>query len=281
MKINGKKCSAIALAMTTALSFAACGGGSTESGNGGDDKAIDIVIYAGGSTEFSWTAGKNEEAVIDYIENKYYEDTGTRLNFKTNLTLGKNMKDNIANDVREGKVDIIISHTSGGVGIDDWALQEDNYYDLSDYVDDFMEDAVDDGCFTWSDGSMTIDALRRMTNEKGELIGIPSVINPYKFGILVRKDWMEAAGYTDNKDDTSKTYVGDFETFTAMAKKIKEQQNLDYAITGAIFDVEKAGLLGACGVDAGTYTNTVYTEDGVTYCGPGYINPNYKDVLLS
>ena len=243
------------------------------------DEGTDIVIYAGGSSEFSWVAGQNEQAVIDYIEDKYYQDTQIRLNFKTNLTLGKSMKDSITQDVREGKVDVVISHTSGGDGIDDWALKEDVYYDLSSYVDDYFEDAIDDGKFTWTDGEMTIDAIQRLTTEEMDVIGIPSVINPYKFGILVRKDWMEQAGYTDDINDTSKTYVGDFETFTAMAKAMKVQQNLSYVITGAMFDVEKAGLLGACGINAGYYTNTVYTEGEKTYVGPGYINPKYKDVL--
>ena len=66
-----------------------------------------------------------------------------------------------------------------------------------------------------------------------------------------------------------------------MAKAMKEQQNKDYIITGALFDVEKAGLLGACGINAGYYTNTVYTDTvaNKTYFGPGYINPQYKEVL--
>ena len=276
----------ISMLMVIALSLTcfACGPQKPNNNGGGDNggdgnKGTDIVIYAGGSSEFSWTAGQNESEVIDYIEDKYYQDTGIKLNFKTNLTLGKSMKDNIINDVREGDVDIVISHTSGGDGIDDWALKEDVYYDLSDYVDDYFYDYIEEGKFSWTDGELTIDAITRLTNEEKEIIGIPSVINPYKFGILVRKDWMEQAGYTDDINDKSRTYVGDFETFTEMAKAMKVQQNLDYVITGALFDVEKAGLLGACGINAGYYTNTVYTEGDKTYVGPGYIHPNYVDVM--
>lgn len=270
-----KKFLTLLLAGVLSLGCFACSTGNSNEG----DSGTNIVIYAGGSSEFSWTAGQNESDVIDYIEDKYYQDSGIKLNFKTNLTLGKSMKDNIVNDVRDGDVDVVISHTSGGDGIDDWALKEDVYYDLAGYVDDYFFDYMEDGKFSWTDGEMTIDAIQRLTNEEKEVIGIPSVINPYKFGILVRKDWMEQAGYTDNKEDTSKIYVGDFETFTQMAKTMKTQQNLDYVITGAMFDVEKAGLLGACGINAGYYTNTVYNDGENTYVGPGYINPNYKDVL--
>lgn len=271
-----KKFLAILMVAILSVTCFACGPANPDNG----DNGTDIVIYAGGSSEFSWTEGQNESAVIDYIEDQYYQYSGKKLNFKTNLTLGKSMKDNIVNDVRDGDVDVVISHTSGGDGIDDWALKEDVYYDLSGYVDDYFYDYIEEGKFSWTDGEMTIDAITRLTNEEKEIIGIPSVINPYKFGILVRKDWMEQAGYTDDINDTSKKiYVDDFEKFTAMAKAMKEEQNLDYVITGAMFDVEKAGLLGACGINAGYYTNTVYTEGENTYVGPGYINPNYKDVL--
>ena len=42
----------------------------------------EIVIYAGGSSEFSWIQGSEEQEVLDYVENKYYEETGNSLKFK-------------------------------------------------------------------------------------------------------------------------------------------------------------------------------------------------------
>ena len=271
-----KKLFALLLVAVLSVSIVACDNNEQSNSKVG---AIDIVIYAGGSSEFSWPKGTKEDEVINYIEDKYYNDTGVRLNFKTNTELGKTMKENIITDVTEGKVDIVISHNGGGVGVDDWSMENGLFYDLDDYINEYLSDYVDDGYFKWSDGDTTLDGLKRMTTSNGEIIGIPSVINPYKFGILVRKDWMNAAGYTDDASDTTKTYVGDFETFTEMALKIKTQQNLGYAITGAIFDVEKAGLLGACGVNAGYYTNTVYSESSKVFVGPGYINPKYAEVL--
>lgn len=265
-----KKLLSILMAGTVLFGCVACGGGEDET------DSSTITIYAGGSSEFVWTEGDNEEDVIKYIENKYLEDTGNAIKFETNLTLGKEMKGTIATDIKEGKVDLIISHTSGGDGIDDHSIEGDYYRDLSNLIYDLQED----GKFAWTDGAdLSVDGVTRLTNTDGKVIGIPSVINPYKFGILVRKDWMNAVGYTDDKNDTTKTYVGDFKTFTEMAVKMKQYKNLQHVITGAFFDVEKAGVLGACGVNAGYYTNTVYTEGETTYVGPGYINPNYMKVL--
>lgn len=267
--------SVCALGLSVAV-FAACNQSGDPSSQSG---ATDIAVFAGGSSEFSWTAGTREAEVIDYIEQVYYEDTGTLLNFRVNTELGKSMKQNIFTDVQNGNVDVVISHTSGGDGIDDWAMDNDLYYDLYDYIDEYLYEYAEEGLFTWEDGSLSLDGIRRLTTESENVIGLPSVISPYKFGILVRKDWMEACGYTDDPEDTSKTYVGDFQTFTAMAKAMKERYSLSHVITGAMFDVEKAGVLGAYGINAGYYTNTVYQENGKTYVGPGYIHPDYADVL--
>ncbi|MBE7086665.1 MAG: extracellular solute-binding protein [Clostridiales bacterium] len=276
-----KKLIAIILAVITALSLVGCGdpeGPSGPSGNG-RPQGTKIYICAGGSSEFAWTNGTKEDEVIEYIEQKYYEDTNISLDFEINLNEGQGMKGTLSTGIADGSVDVAISHTRGGDGIDDWAFINNYYTDLTFSFEDYLQDAIDDDVFTWTDGVNTFDGLKAVTTPDDELIGIPSIINPYKFGILVRKDWMEQAGYTDDINDKSKTYVGDFETFTAMAKAMKTQQNLEHVITGDIFDVEKAGVLGACGINAGYYSNTVYSEGGKNYVGLGIINPGYKDVV--
>lgn len=283
-----RKTRIIALALAATGLFAATGCDKKEKKETGKlPNAKDIVIFAGGSSEFSWSLGTKGQEVIDYIEKAFYEDTGKAVNFVVDVTQqGPSMNTTLPNDVTEGKVDVVISHTSGGDGIDDNMFNNELYYDLSRYMDSYFGEQIEDGNspFVWksADGSKTLDGLKRLTaqTDDGEqIIGIPSVINPYKFGILVRKDWMREAGYTDDPAEEGKTYVGDFETFTQMALDIKKNEGLDHAITGAMFDVEKVGLLGAYGIDAGYYTNTVYTEGENSYVGPGYINPKYADVL--
>ena len=112
-------------------------------------------------------------------------------------------------------------------------------------------------------------------------MGIPSVINPYKFGILIRKDWMEACGYTDNadkaktefKDGVNYTLIDSLETFTDMCLAMKQKYNLNHVITGAPWDIEKV-ILGAFS-DTGYFT---YGERNGEIL-PGYAMDEYKGIL--
>ena len=111
--------------------------------------------------------------------------------------------------------------------------------------------------------------LDYLTTYKNDVIGIPSVINPYKFGILVRKDWMEACGYTDNEEKAKtefadgKNYelVDNLETFEEMCLAIAREYKKPYAVSGATWDLEKVVTLGAYG-DAGYFTKALVTQDG-------------------
>lgn len=125
MKKRFLKAISAALALVLPLSVAAaCGGGGTTQitpgGDGTRPAGQKIVIYAGGSSEFSWVKGSEEDKVIDYIENKYYEETGNSLDFEV-AYLGEDMRQKLTSELAGGtQVDIAISHTRGGVGIDDF-----------------------------------------------------------------------------------------------------------------------------------------------------------------
>ena len=108
----------LAAAMTAGL---LTGCGDSKSGNAGGDNgnATKIVIYAGGSSEFAWVKGSEESEVIDYIEQAYYEATGTLLDFEITFT-GKDLGTQMTNAIAGGdQLDVAISHTRGGSGIDD------------------------------------------------------------------------------------------------------------------------------------------------------------------
>ena len=120
-------CLDIYLAVVLSLGLVACNGGG---GNSGEKSAEKIVIYTGGSTEFIWRAGADEEAVWDAVEAKFLADTGNKVEFEVNF-MGKDMKDKVTTALAGGQaVDIMISHTSGGAGIDDWMMSSRNYADL-------------------------------------------------------------------------------------------------------------------------------------------------------
>lgn len=271
----------IPLLMSTLLVSCGQTGAPSESESGGDNTpATEIVIYAGGSAEYSWRKGALEEEVYRAVEDRYYQDTGKKVKFNPQF-FTQNMKNTITNNVTTGEIDVVISHTGGGDGIDDWIMQNglyrDLYYDYEDY--EYLNANM-----IWSDEeeSLTLNAKARLLTSNDEIIGIPSVINPYKYGILVRKDWMNACGYTDVAVAAHPEWkvVDNYVTFEEMCLAMKERYNLPYAISGAIYEIEKTGILGAFDVPAGYYTKSVGTYNGQNILDVGgLIDTNYSHVL--
>ena len=273
-----KKILCMLLALAMCLPVAACGGSGDggENGNGGGDTsagdATKIVIYTGGSSEYTVVKGSDEDRVIAAVEQKYYEDTGVLLDFDVNY-LGSSMTSSLAGAIAGGQqIDIAISHAKGGNGIDDYVIENDLYYDLADLIAEY-------GSFiTQKTGS----AMSNVTTTEGDVIGFPSVINPYKYGILVRKDYMEQAGYTDDPTEVAsgKILVDNLEDFTDMCVAIKQITGFNYSITGAIWDLEKALVTGA--YSDGGYFNYVAVKDAagnITSVLPGFALEEYGDIL--
>lgn len=273
-----KKCGCLLLAALLTASVSACGGkggggeGTSSSGGTKRENETKIVVYTGGSSEYSWTAGSEEEDVIDYIEEKYHADTGVWLDFKISH-LSEGMKTKLNSDLTAGaQVDIAISHTRGGAGIDDYFVSQDLFYDIYDDLYDYGSNVL-----KYIKG----DPLDSLTTVDKKVVGIPSAISPYKFGMLIRKDWMEACGYTDDaekaktefKDGVNYILIDSLRTFTDMCKAMKQKYNLSHVITGAPWDIEKV-ILGAFS-DTGYFT---YGERNGEIL-PGYATDEYKDIL--
>lgn len=257
-----------------------CGCG-TGSGSGSDyqkEEATKIVIYAGGSSEFAWVKGSEETEIIDYIEQAYYEETGILLDFEITFT-GKDLGTQMTNAIAAGDpLDIAISHTRGGAGIDDTMIANDWYCDITEYLEEYGENILE---------NIQGDPMDALTTVDNEVIGIPSVISPYKFGILVRKDWMEACGYTDDTDKAQTEYaagvnyklVNNLETFEEMCLAMKAKYELNHVVTGAPWDLEKVLTLGAFG-DSGYFTYTTRTDaSGKEQVVPGFATEEYEKVL--
>ena len=263
----------LSLAMLGSVTAVGCNNGGSS-----DVEATTIVIYAGGSSEFSWAKGTEEQKVYDAVEQKYYEDTGIKLKFKFEY-LGQNMKQKLQTSISGGEqVDIVISHTTTD-GIDEYSIQKELFYDISSLLEDYGENII-----KYTTGS----SLNRMTLSDGKVIGIGSVIDPHKFGILVRKDIMEKAGYTDDaekaktefKDGVNYKLVDSLEVFEEMCLAMKEvDDGISYPVTGAHWDIEKVLTLGPY-CESGRYTYTAReTADGDIEVIPGYLTPEYADVL--
>lgn len=263
--------------------LASCGGTNTdidESTGGKPDSTADttrpegkkIVIFCGGSSEFAWIKGKDEDKIINHIEDAYYQDTGVSLNFEISY-LGEDMHTKLSSELAaNSQVDVVISHTRGGNGLDDKLKGEKDHYNLYDPIFELAPNLYD---------AVRGDPLDSMTTSSNDTVCIPSVISPYKFGILVRKDYMEKAGYTDDpaKAETGKfELVDNLQTFENMCLAMNEITGQSYAVTGAAWDLEKVLTLGAF-ADAGYFSSALITEDSKELILKGGCSSAYRDVL--
>lgn len=280
--------------LSLGMCFGACGGANNpDSGNGPTGSSTrpagkKIVIYAGGSSEFQWVAGSEEERAIDYIEQKYYDDTGISLDFEV-AYLGENMQSKLGTVLSSGGVDVIISHTRGGVGVDDYLIGNEAYYDIRSKLYSKSKNLV-----KYIEG----DPLNAMTTPDNKVVGIPSVVSPYKFGILVRKDRMEAVGYTDDVAKTQEICAATGENYI-LVDNLDDFEDMcvatlalegtgEYAVSAAAWDLEKAIVLGAY-TESGYFTSTKRKENtlaGLETMGSdqyvvtnGASTPEYIDVL--
>lgn len=279
-----KRIVCLALALASAVAFAGCGSGTDNpenpSGPGGTGERPDakkIVIFCGGSSEYSVVKGSAEDEVITAIEEAYYEDSGILLDFDV-AYLGTNMSSKLSTSLAaHDQVDLAISHTRYDSGIDDYALAQNIYYDLSDTIDLYGPNIAEK------------TDLSILTTFGQEVIGIPANVNPYKYGILVRKDYMKKAGYTDSAEEAAAnsdlTLLTTIEQFTDMCKKMKSKEitglstDSAYSVSGAIWDIEKV-FTGAFG-DAGYFSYQEITDGNgnVTSLVPGFGTAAYQDLL--
>lgn len=251
--------------------------GVTPGGDNNRPKGDNIVIYTGGSSEFTWIQGSEEDKIISEVEKQYYEDTGISLNFDIAF-LGEDMHTKLSNELAAGtQVDIVVSHTRGGVGVDDKLKGKNSHINLTDPLYDYAPNLL---------AQIKGAPLDSLTTFDDDVIGIPSVISPYKFGILVRKDYMEAAGFTDDaakaltefKDGKNYELVDNLDTFAAMCKEINKITKNAYAVTGAAWDLEKVLVTGAY-ADAGYFSNVLTTEGTSELVMSGGATKAYKDIL--
>lgn len=269
-----KKLLALFLALGLCLPVAACGNPQSGGPDGGTETgdSTKIVIYVGGSSEYTVVKGSDEDRVIEAVEQKYYEDTQVKLDFEVNY-LGSSMMTSLPSALSGGtQIDIVISHAKGGNGIDDFVISNDAYYDLADLLSEYGSSILE----------KSSSAMSNVTTIEGNVIGFPSVIDPYKYGILVRKDYMEQAGYTDDPEKVSegKILVDNLEDFTDMCIKMKEITKYSYSVTGAIWDLEKSLVTGAY-ADGG-YFNFVAKKDAsgnITSVLPGFALDEYAEIL--
>lgn len=273
MKNRLTKLFALATSAVICLACVGCGGNKTDD----KDEAWNgkkIVIYR----ESNDALGADEESVKTAVQQKYYEDTGIKLDLQFTLLTQNNFKTEVNNAVEEGlQLDAISGRTGlDGGGVETFALSGDDnkgyYKDLSDLLDEYGTNLKK---------NISADAWARLTTSTNEIIGIPGEENPSKYGILVRKDLMQKVGYTDDATDGSgKKEVKTIDDFIDMCKKMTDRIELtskksSYVISGQLWDLERV-LYGAY-TPSGYYSGYALDKNGNLI--PGYLSEGYKNAV--
>lgn len=247
---------AAVLAIGILFSVTACGT-STE---GERPAGTKIVIYKGSTL----VERSNDTAVKKAIEEKFWKDTGISLDIRLELKTKADFNSVMGVALATSSWDAAVSYI-GVAGIDDLIMREGYAKDITqllngnDYPNLKKQIKADDY------------VVSRSTD--GKIYGLPSIKNTKKYGVLVRTDLIEKAGYTLRKGnpDGLKTVVtiNDFEN---MLYELKNVDGVKNPLVAYPWDIEQIITGGVTGSAHYTDSYKVYDndKDGV----PDSILPN-------
>lgn len=282
-----KKVLGLLLAVLMVFAVGACSvddGGN--GGGGGGDKvpwetakrsASKVTIYVDESNNYgAYIKGSDEEYVKDCIEKKFYEDTGNAINIELMYETHDSFSTRFGGVMTTGQWDAAVSYL-GQAGLEETVLTQDVNMDIADILADHGEHILQ---------AVDREAMYATTTLTGEVIGIPSVNKTKMKNILVRKDYMTRAGYTESKAEADAsggtlTYCRTIDDFTNMLRAMKANiPGCDMPLIGNPYDLEFAILAGACGTAGYQYKAVHYNTDGsVKEVVPGWLSEGYDKML--
>ncbi len=285
-----KKLLVLFLALVLALGCVACGGGNNSTSTSEKESvstkpsweqvkndAIEVKIYVDESNIYgAYVAGSGENAVKEAVEKKFYEDTGNAIDLKIMYLTHDTFSKAFGGVMTTGQWDAAVSYL-GQAGLEETVLNQNVARDLSNLLLEHGENiynAIDE------------QAMYATTTYDDEIIGIPSVNKSKIKGILVRKDYMTLAGYTEDKAEAEASngalkYCQTIVDFTNMLQAMKTNiPECTIPLIGNSYDIEFAILAGACGTAGYQYKSVNYNPDGsVKEVVPGWLSEGYQDML--
>ena len=216
-------------------------------------KKTTLVIHLAGSLK----EAKDDSAVKAEIEKSFKQATGIDVNLDLQLHTNEdfNTKVNLAISANE-QIDGIENVINTNDGLKMFMTKSGFATELNDLLDK-------DGSTLKS--KIPEEAMRSVTID-GKILAIPSVSPEAEFGILIRKDWLTAAGLA------LPTTLDEFEN---ALKKFKERGGNVVPLVGYPWDVDRGILPGAYGVNP--YSQRALDSQGKLV--PAYLIPDYKKVL--
>ena len=277
-----KKLLCAALAACMLLGLCACRDSGTPtpkpSGSWEEAKknAAEITVYVDASNIYgSYIKGSDEAYVKDAIEKKFYEDTGNAVNFQVNYESHATFNTKFGGVMTTGKWDMAVSYL-GQAGLDEVVLKQDVSMDLADLLDNYEHIGE----------AIAPEVMNATTTLTGEVVGIPSSVKSKTKGILIRKDYMTKAGYTEDKAEAAASggklkFCQTIDDFTDMMRKMKaETPACTMPLIGNSYDIEFAITAGACGTPGYQYKSVIYNDDGsIDKVVPGWLSEGYDKVL--
>ncbi len=237
-----KKLLCAALAACMLLGLCACRDSGTPtpkpSGSWEEAKknAAEITVYVDASNIYgSYIKGSDEAYVKDAIEKKFYEDTGNAVNFQVNYESHATFSTKFGGVMTTGKWDMAVSYL-GQAGLDEIVLKQDVSMDLADLLDNYEHIGE----------AIAPEVMNATTTLTGEVVGIPSSVKSKTKGILIRKDYMTKAGYTEDKVEAAASggklkFCQTIDDFTDMMRKMKaEIPACTMPLIGNSYDIEFA-----------------------------------------
>lgn len=239
--------------------------------------AIELKIYVDESNVYgAYVAGSGENSVKEAIEKKFYEDTGNAIDLKIMYNTHDTFGNQFGGVMSTGQWDAAVSYL-GQAGLEETVLNQNVVMDLSNLLAEHgsnIYNAIDE------------QAMYATTTYEGDIIGIPSVNKSKIKGILVRKDYMRLAGYTDSKQEAAASngtlkYCQTINDFTDMLRAMKTKiAACTIPLIGNSYDIEFAILAGACGTAGYQYKAVNYNSDGsVKEVVPGWLSEGYQKML--
>lgn len=233
-------------------------------------EGTDLIIYMASDI----VSGTNDNKVKEAIEQKFWEDTGISIDLKMQLKSKADFAEVMGTTMASGAWDAAVSYM-GHAGVDDSIMREGYSMRLNDLLNRYGSNIKK---------VVGNEGFYAVTDPNDDILAIPSTDKTKKYGILVRKDYMTTAGYTEQpgNPDGLKTVrtIDDFEDMLRAMKQKVSKIGDNPALLGYPWDLETVLTSGAFGGAFYDSRKVLYNTDGsVKEVVPGYILDEYENVL--
>lgn len=226
--------------------------GCSGNGDSSGDRTQLVFYLAGGLV-----AGQNDAAVKEAIEEKFYKDTGIKIDLKVVLCQNADINTKIDLAIAGGDpIDAIFNYVGSTSGLDRFVNGDEYFTDLTALIDQYG------GALKKNIPQLAFDTC----TYDGKIFAIPEAAQENIYGILIRKDWLDDAGLE------IPTTITEFET--ALAAFRDREKNI-VPMVGFHWDMDRVVLAGAYDCVQASY---FYLDENGTIL-PGFLHPNYKKVL--